>query len=58
MIKRVVHIDQNFHRRLSEQASKSGPNYDNWGFDTHAASNDLNGAINQEGSGKIDSVSQ
>ena len=58
MIKRIVHIDQNFPRRLSEQASKPGPNHDNWGFDTHAASNDLNGAINQEGSGKIDSTSQ
>lgn len=60
MIKRVVHIDQNFPRRLSEQASKPGPNHDNWGFDTHAASNDLNGAIDlaNQGSGKIDSVSQ
>ena len=60
MIKRVVHIDQNFPRRLSEQASKPGPNHDNWGFDTHAASNDLNGAIDlaNQGSGKIDSVNQ
>ena len=58
MIKRIVHIDQNFPRRLSEQASKPGPNHDNWGFDTHTASNDLNGEINQEGSGKIDSVSK
>lgn len=58
MIKRIVHIDQNFPRRLSEQATKTGPNHDNWGFDTHAASNDLNGAINQEGSGKITSTSK
>ena len=60
MIKRIVHIDQNFPRRLSEQASKPGPSHDNWGFDTHAASDDLNGEIDlsNQGSGKIDSVSQ
>lgn len=60
MIKRVVHIDQNFPRRFSEQADKPGPNHDNWGFDTHAASDDLNGEIDlaNQGSGKIDSVSQ
>ena len=60
MIKRIVHIDQNFPRRFSEQADKHGPSNDNWGFDTRAASDDLNGAIDltSQGSGKIDSVSQ
>lgn len=54
MIKRVVHIDQNFPRRLSEQAGK--PLSDkNWGFDTQAASNDLNGAITTPGAGAIKS---
>lgn len=60
MIKRIVHIDQNFPRRFSEQADKPGPNHDNWGFDTRAESDDLNGEIDlaNQGSGKIDSVSQ
>lgn len=58
MFKRVVHIDQNFPRRFSEQASKPGPNHDNWGFDTQAKTNDINSEIDVDGSGKIDNVSQ
>lgn len=54
MIKRIVHIDQDFPRRLSEQASKS-LTYDNWGFDT-VATNDINGNITTEGAGKITST--
>lgn len=46
MFKRVVHIDQDFPRRFSEQASKDGPNHDNWGFNTTAVS--LNGDITTE----------
>ena len=55
MIKRVVHIDQNFPRRLSEQATKTGPVNTNWGFDTHAATDDINGSIDMQhqGSGAI-----
>lgn len=52
MIKRIVHIDQNFPRRFSEQESK--PLSDkNWGFDTQAATDDLNGAIATSGVGAI-----
>lgn len=61
MIKRIVHIDQNFPRRFSEQDTPGAViSYTNWGFDTQAASNDLNGAIDlaNQGSGKIDSVNQ
>ena len=46
MFKRVVHIDQDFPRRFSEQATKTGPNHANWGFNTTAAS--LNGNITTE----------
>lgn len=54
MIKRIVHIDQNFPRRLSEQAGKTLSDK-NWGFDTVAESNDLNGAITTPGAGAIKS---
>ena len=56
MIKRVVHIDQNFPRRLSEQDRPGAViSNTNWGFDTVAASNDLNGAITTPGAGAIKS---
>jgi len=48
MIKRIVHIDQNFPRRFSEQEGKTLSNT-NWGFNTSAAdNNDINGAIDAE----------
>lgn len=54
MIKRIIHIDQNFPRRLSEQDSKA-LSHDNWGFDTVAAT-DINGNIATEGVGSISDV--
>lgn len=44
MIKRIVHIDQNFPRRFSEQADKILSKM-NWGFDTQADTDDINGVI-------------
>lgn len=44
MIKRIVHIDQNFPRRFSEQADKTLSKM-NWGFDTQADTDDINGDI-------------
>ena len=44
MIKRIVHIDQDFPRRLSEQTGKPLSKM-NWGFDTQAATDDINGDI-------------
>lgn len=56
MIKRIVHIDQNFPRRFSEQDTPGAViSNKNWGFDTQAASNDLNGAIATSGAGAIKS---
>lgn len=46
MIKRVVHIDQNFPRRFSEQSDVQGPNKTNWGFNTSASTFD--GSIDYE----------
>jgi len=55
MIKRIVHIDQNFPRRLSEvDAQNAVPSNTNWGFDTTVADiDDLDGAIDQPGSAEI-----
>lgn len=44
MIKRIVHIDQNFPRRFSEQANNTLSKM-NWGFDTQAYTDDINGDI-------------
>ena len=44
MIKRIVHIDQNFPRRFSEQANNTLSKM-NWGFDTKADTDDINGDI-------------
>lgn len=44
MIKRIVHIDQDFPRRFSEQANKTLSKM-NWGFDTQADTDDINGNI-------------
>lgn len=44
MIKRIVHIDQDFPRRFSEQANKTLSEM-NWGFDTQADTDDINGNI-------------
>ena len=44
MIKRIVHIDQDFPRRFSEQANKTLSKM-NWGFDTQADTDDINGDI-------------
>lgn len=44
MIKRIVHIDQDFPRRLSEQEGKTLSKM-NWGFDTQADTDDINGNI-------------
>lgn len=56
MIKRIVHIDQNFPRRFSEQDQQDAViSNTNWGFDTRAASDDLNGAIETSGVGAINS---
>lgn len=44
MIKRIVHIDQNFPRRFSEQANNTLSKM-NWGFDTQADTDDINGDI-------------
>ena len=44
MIKRIVHIDQNFPRRFSEQANNTLSEM-NWGFDTQADTDDINGNI-------------
>lgn len=44
MIKRIVHIDQDFPRRFSEQANKTISEM-NWGFDTQADTDDINGNI-------------
>ena len=55
MIKRIVHIDQNFPRRLSEQDIE-GKSLDskNWGFDTEATDiDDIDGAITTSGAGAI-----
>lgn len=60
MIKRIVHIDQNFPRRLSEQEGKQLSNT-NWGFDTRAADiDDIDGAIGDESHARItkDEISQ
>ena len=50
MIKRIVHIDQNFPRRLSEQDTPGAViSKTNWGFNTQAADiDDINGAIDVE----------
>lgn len=54
MIKRIVHIDQNFPRRFSEQDTPGAViSNTNWGFDTQAVSDDLNGAIAISGAGAI-----
>ena len=56
MIKRIVHIDQNFPRRFSEQDTPGAViSNTNWGFDTQAESDDLNGAIATSGAGAIKS---
>ena len=57
MIKRIVHIDQNFPRRLSEQDTPGAViSNTNWGFDTQAADiDDINGDIAVSGVGAIDS---
>ena len=44
MIKRIVHIDQDFPRRFSEQANNTLSKM-NWGFDTQAYTDDINGDI-------------
>lgn len=55
MIKRIVHIDQNFPRRLSEQEGKP-LSKTNWGFDTQAADiDDITGDIAEPGVGAVDS---
>lgn len=46
MIKRVVHIDQNFPRRFSEQSDVQGPSKTNWGFNTSASTFD--GSVDYE----------
>lgn len=43
MIKRIIHIDQNFPRRLNEQDSLNTISDTNWGFNTEGQS--LNGEI-------------
>lgn len=56
MIKRIVHIDQNFPRHFSEQDTQGAVISDkNWGFDTQAASDDINGEIATSGDGAIKS---
>lgn len=56
MIKRIVHIDQNFPRRLNEQDSLKTISDANWGFNTEGQS--LNGEIATESQQKktIDDV--
>jgi len=56
MIKRIVHIDQNFPRRFSEQDIPGAViSNTNWGFDTQAESDNLDGAITTSGAGAIKS---
>ena len=57
MIKRIVHIDQNFPRRLSEQDRPGAViSNTNWGFDTQAADiDDITGDIALSGAGAIKS---
>jgi len=56
MIKRIVHVDQNFPRRFSEQNTPGATiSNTNWGFDTQAKTDDLDGEIATSGAGAIKS---